>query len=118
MIRPLRLALLLALLALASPAFAPGLHAQALATSTPTPAPGPRYENLRAGLTANEQAPAELQLSAAAKGPFGSKKNGKIAMIVGGAALVGGLIVGDDAGYAIAIGGLVVGLLGLWTYLA
>jgi hypothetical protein len=39
-------------------------------------------------------------------------------MIVGGAALIGGLIVGDNAGTAIAVGGLVIGLLGLWTYLA
>jgi len=37
-------------------------------------------------------------------------------MVVGGAALVGGLIIGNGAGDAIAIGGLAVGLIGLYQY--
>ena len=117
MLHRLRFAVTLAMLAVAAPAAAPALHAQAAATAA-SPAPGPRYDNLRAGYTAADQSTTQLQLSAAAKGPFGSKNNGKVAMIVGGAALIGGLIVGDNAGTAIAVGGLIVGLLGLWTYLA
>lgn len=37
-------------------------------------------------------------------------------MVVGGAAMIGGLIIGDGAGDAIAIGGLAVGLIGLYQY--
>jgi hypothetical protein len=38
-------------------------------------------------------------------------------MIVGGAALIAGLLIGGGAGTAIAIGGAVVGLYGLFLYL-
>ena len=38
-------------------------------------------------------------------------------MIVGGAALLVGLVIGDDVGSAIAVGGAVVGLYGLYQYL-
>jgi hypothetical protein len=38
-------------------------------------------------------------------------------MVVGGAALITGLIIGDSAGTAIAVGGAVVGLVGLYQYL-
>ena len=38
-------------------------------------------------------------------------------MVVGGAAILTGLIIGDDAGTAIAVGGAVVGLVGLYQYL-
>jgi hypothetical protein len=38
-------------------------------------------------------------------------------MILGGAALVTGLIIGDDAGTVIAVGGAIIGLYGLYVYL-
>jgi hypothetical protein len=38
-------------------------------------------------------------------------------MVVGGAAFVGGLLVGDDAGTAIAVVGLGIGLYGLYLYM-
>src|SRR5688500_4637776 len=38
-------------------------------------------------------------------------------MVVGGAALLAGLIIGGGAGTAIAVGGAVVGLYGLYQYL-
>ena len=38
-------------------------------------------------------------------------------MVVGGAALLTGLIIGDDAGTVIAVGGALVGLYGLYEYL-
>ena len=38
-------------------------------------------------------------------------------MVVGGAALLAGLIIGDDAGTVIAVGGALVGLYGLYEYL-
>lgn len=37
-------------------------------------------------------------------------------MVVGGAAMIGGLIIGNGAGDAIAVGGLAVGLIGLYQY--
>jgi hypothetical protein len=38
-------------------------------------------------------------------------------MIVGGAGLLAGLIIGGDAGTALAVGGAVIGLYGLYLYL-
>jgi len=38
-------------------------------------------------------------------------------MVVGGAALLTGLIIGDDAGTVIAVSGAVIGLYGLYQYL-
>jgi hypothetical protein len=38
-------------------------------------------------------------------------------MILGGAALITGVIIGDNAGTIIAVGGAIVGLYGLWVYL-
>ncbi|MGH7712364.1 MAG: hypothetical protein ACREOG_13830 [Gemmatimonadaceae bacterium] len=37
-------------------------------------------------------------------------------MVVGGAAFLAGLIIGDDAGNALAIGGAIVGLYGLYLW--
>ena len=47
----------------------------------------------------------------------GNQKQGKVYMIVGGAALITGAIVGDDAGGIIMIGGALIGLWGLYQYL-
>jgi len=43
--------------------------------------------------------------------------SGPVLAIVGGAALIGGLLIGDDAGTAIAVGGLIMGLIGLYLWL-
>lgn len=43
--------------------------------------------------------------------------SGPVLAIVGGAALIGGLLIGDDAGTAIAVGGLILGLVGLYLWL-
>lgn len=37
-------------------------------------------------------------------------------MIVGGAAVLTGIVVGNNAGHAISVAGAVVGLYGLWQY--
>lgn len=41
----------------------------------------------------------------------------RLLMVIGGAAFVGGLLIGDDAGTAIAVAGLGVGIYGLYLYL-
>ncbi len=46
-----------------------------------------------------------------------SKNTGRVLAIVGGAAVIGGLLIGEDAGTAIAVGGLVMGLIGLYMWL-
>ena len=43
--------------------------------------------------------------------------SGPVLAIVGGAALIGGLLIGGDAGTAIAVGGLITGLIGLYLWL-
>lgn len=43
-------------------------------------------------------------------------RRGMPLMIVGGAAFLAGLIIGDDAGTAIAVGGAAVGLYGLYLW--
>jgi hypothetical protein len=41
----------------------------------------------------------------------------KAMMIVGGAGMVAGALIGDDTGQIIMVGGAIVGLYGLWLYL-
>jgi hypothetical protein len=38
-------------------------------------------------------------------------------MVVGGAAMIVGAVIGDRSGNIIMVGGGVVGLIGLWNYL-
>ena len=56
-----------------------------------------------------------------ARAPYAPKRAGYgqpvALMVVGGAALLSGLIIGDGAGTAIAVGGAVIGLYGLYEYL-
>ena len=125
------------LAALAGIAFcvsAPAAHAQqALASRTPTAdvfAPAairPSDSTVTATRTAGPSADAarvavsqptshELKVSAAAQRRAGLGQPVAL-MVVGGAALLTGLIIGDDAGTVIAVGGALVGLYGLYEYL-
>lgn len=55
--------------------------------------------------------------SAGATSALQSKsRQGQTLMIVGGVGFLAGLIIGDDAGTALAIGGAVVGLYGLYKW--
>jgi hypothetical protein len=56
---------------------------------------------------------------AAAVSPIesGSTPENKVLMIVGGAGIVSGAIIGGRAGTVLMIGGSLVGLVGLWHYL-
>ena len=44
------------------------------------------------------------------------QRKGTTYMIVGGALLIGGLVIGDDAGTIVALGGLGIGIYGLYLY--
>lgn len=68
-----------------------------------------------AGVQANHKTDAPLEVSSAAtKGLH--QGEGIALMAVGGAGLVAGLLIGGNAGTAVAIGGLAVGLVGLYQY--
>jgi hypothetical protein len=104
-----------------SPVASPAVASQALAPRTPradvaapTRTTGPTVDAARVGVT--QEATQELTLNSAAQ----QRRNlGQpvALMVVGGAALLTGLIIGDDAGTVIAIGGALVGLYGLYEYL-
>jgi hypothetical protein len=47
----------------------------------------------------------------------GRQDQGVTLMIIGGAALLGGAIIGGSGGTLIAVGGIVVGAIGLYKYL-
>jgi len=75
---------------------------------------GPRMETARAGVRAlapvvSRTAPAPMRRA--------DSKQSRTYMILGGAALLGGAIIGDDVGSIIMLGGLGVGLYGLYLYL-
>lgn len=60
---------------------------------------------------------ASAATNAAPAAPRGGRSNGEALMIVGGAAVLVGIVVGNNAGYAISIAGAVIGLYGLYQYL-
>ncbi|MEO6865952.1 MAG: hypothetical protein ABI229_10905 [Gemmatimonadaceae bacterium] len=124
---------LFASLALAA-AFAPGaLSAQSSAAlspespapvvaaapaTAPTAAPAASSTMIRsdvAGIRTNSDANAPLVVSTAAAGGL-NQGEGVALMAVGGAGLVAGLLIGGNAGSAVAIGGLAVGLIGLYEF--
>ena len=102
-------------------AASPTAASQALAPSTPkadVAAPksgaGPTVDAARAGVT--QESSQELKVSNAAQRRRGLGQPIAL-MVVGGAALLAGLIIGDDAGTVIAVGGALIGLYGLYEYL-
>jgi hypothetical protein len=86
------------------------LSAQSPAGHAPA---GPTIQAARAGITAPSPA------ASVANGPqqleTPSRESAAL-MIVGGAALLAGLLIGGGAGTAIAVAGTFVGLYGLWMY--
>ena len=77
----------------------------------------PRRENAVAGIRADREIRdhAVGAVAIVQQGP--PTGQAKLLMVVGGAAFVGGLLVGDDAGTAIAVVGLGIGLYGLYLYM-
>ena len=86
--------------------------AQTPATVELAPATGPTQ---RAATLSPRRASSKSKDMNAMRRP--SRGSGVGLMILGGAALVTGLIIGDDAGTVIAVGGALIGLYGLYVYL-
>jgi len=109
--------------ALAPQAFAPQAFApQALVSQTPrvdvaapkTTASGPTAASAVVAVHPVESQELKLNAAAAPRKGYGQPV---ALMVVGGAAVLTGLIIGDDAGTIIAVGGAVMGLYGLYEYL-
>ena len=85
----------------------------AAAITQPTDARGPSLANARVAahkVSAPHGAPAVIQNRS-------TNRNAVALMAVGGAALVIGAVIGDDAGTLVMLGGAVVGLYGLYLFL-
>lgn len=100
-------------LTLSRPAAAQAVAPAPAATS---PAPGvsyaPTLAATRLGFSADDQAPLAVNASAARMG----RREGRALALVGGAAVIAGILIGDDAGTVIAIGGAGIGLYGLYIW--
>jgi hypothetical protein len=100
---------------------APALRTSPVPPSVPTdsaqraPAASAVGPTVEASRVAVQRQPSEATAPAAA--PRGGYGQPVALMVVGGVAMLSGLIIGGDAGTAIAIGGVVVGLIGLYQYL-
>jgi hypothetical protein len=128
---------LLSLALLATPAFAQSADSSSTGVASPAPAAAPiASEALRghaqdAGHAASTAGPSReaatagiravpesaTTLSAAPARQQGSFGRSETLMIVGGAAFVAGLIIGDDAGTVVMVTGAAIGLYGLYLYL-
>jgi hypothetical protein len=96
----------------ATPAAAPATPDSAPAAAAPR---GPTLDGARAGATIPKPAGQE---SAAAFAPQNKSMGQPLAlMLVGGAAVVVGLLIGDTGGNLLAFGGAIVGLVGLYQFL-
>jgi hypothetical protein len=106
---------LLAALAVARPAAAQAPVPAPATAPAHAPAPvsyAPTLAATRFGVSADDQAPLTVNASAARMG----RREGRAFAIVGGAAVIAGILIGDDAGTVIAIGGAAVGLYGLYIW--
>lgn len=83
-----------------------------------TPAAAPALDASRVGLSRSETA---VRLDATAEADRLrnriTRRNAQTLMIVGTAAFVAGLLIGDDVGTVMAVGGATAGLIGLYNYL-
>ena len=100
-------------LALSRPAAA---QAPAPAPAVTSPAPSvsyaPTLAATRLGFSGEDQAPLAVNASASRMG----RREGRVFALVGGAAVIAGALIGDDAGTVIAIGGAGMGLYGLYIW--
>lgn len=104
-------ALILAL-AVSHPAAAQAPAPSPAAAAAPTTSFAPTLAATRLGISVEDHAPLTINASAARMGP----REGRAIALVGGAAVITGILIGGDAGTAIAIGGAGLGLFGLYVW--
>jgi hypothetical protein len=104
---------LLAALAVARPATAQAPVPDPAAAPASAPVSyAPTLAATRFGVSTDDQAPLTVNASAARMG----RREGRAFALVGGAAVIAGILIGDDAGTVIAIGGAAIGLYGLYIW--
>ena len=96
----------------ASTATVPNAPVPSTMEAAPVPS-GPAFSSASVAL---RRAPVEVTAAPAAAAGQGHDR-GTVLMIVGGAAILTGIVIGNGAGYAISVGGAVIGLYGLYHYL-
>ena len=99
-------------LVIAHPAAAQTSAPNAVATTASTVSLAPTLAATHPSFAVEDNTPLTINASAARMGPT----EGKAAMIVGGAAVVLGALVGGDGGTALIIGGVGFGLFGLYVW--
>jgi hypothetical protein len=99
-------------LAVSRPAAAQAPAPSPAAAAAPTTSFAPTLAATHLGFSAKDHAPLTVNASAARMGP----REGKAAAIVGVALVITGFLVGGDGGTAIAIGGVGLGLFGLYIW--
>jgi hypothetical protein len=104
-------ALILAL-AVSHPATAQVPAPSPVAAAAPTISLAPTLAATHLGFSAEDDAPLTVNASAARMGP----REGRVCALVGGAAVLTGILIGGDAGTVIAVGGAGLGLYGLYIW--
>ena len=100
-------------LTLSRPAAAQAPAPAAAVTSPVAPVSyAPTLAATRLGFSTEDQAPLAVNASASRIG----RREGRVFALVGGAAVIAGVLIGDDAGTVIAIGGAGLGLYGLYIW--
>jgi hypothetical protein len=89
--------------------------AQAPAAAPAERAVGPTVSANTAGIRAPSAAKANANTTATRDAHMGAGQNVAL-MVVGGAALIIGAIIGETAGLLLAIGGAIIGLYGLYNF--
>jgi hypothetical protein len=96
-------------------------HPRLAAAQAPAPSPvsaavsapaGPTLAAARISFSTEDPAPLEMNPAAARMG----RREGRVFALVGGAAVIAGVLIGGDAGTVIAIGGAGLGLYGLYIW--
>ncbi|MEX2181373.1 MAG: hypothetical protein WD771_04980 [Gemmatimonadaceae bacterium] len=103
--------------AAASQALAAPAAPEVAAPEVAAPAPGIGPVRAPAGVTRSDDVSATATADALSFQNRGPGNRNVQWMIIGGGLLLGGVIVGDDVGTILAVGGLVIGGIGLWRYL-
>ena len=99
-------------LAVSHPAAAQTPAPSPAAAAAPTTSLAPTLAATHLGFSAEDHAPLTVNASAASMGA----REGKAAAIVGAAVVVTGLVVGGDGGTLLVVGGVGLGLFGLYVW--